>query len=152
MKSSEREQIENQILLRSTGDLSPEECEALERVIETDPEAAEFARFVDEALPVGAAAPRDFAAEAIAEVPAPTGWWRPLIPIAAILIVLAIAIPHMLPSGKTFPAGVPFANRTAPRPERVTEDISQRIDRIESELSIARASVARGRYSRQPES
>ena len=161
MNDTERENLENKILLRSTGELPPEEIAALERVLASDAEAAAFARFVAAKLPVRA--PRDFAAAAIhAElsrrkaiafpqirefvaairrallVQNVSGVWKLAGAAAAVVVaVLAVRsfIPDKLPS---------VAN--AQNPQRATVAISAHTDTLESEIADARQRITRGRF------
>ena len=141
------EHLENQLLLRASGELPPEEAAALEEILARDPEAAAFARFIGE-LPAAARAPRDFAAEAIrAALPerkiiAFPRLWK--ISAAAAVIATATLAVH-------------FSNRPATPPpiadsaRRTTTEISARLDAIESEIADARSRFARGRHHRQTE-
>lgn len=145
MNHTEREHIESQILLRSTGELTPEDAAALDAVLAGDAEAAAFAQFVAESLPV--LAPRDFAAAAIREagperkvIAFPLHW---KLASAAAAVVSALAVVRFFPPGGT-PA--PIAH-TAPA-ERVTASISARASALESELTAVRQQLALGRYHR----
>ena len=137
--------IENQILLRSTGELTPEEIATLEQVLASDPEAAAFARFVAEKLP--ARAPRDFAAAAICDasperrVLAFPPLWKLAAAAAAIVLASFVAVRILKPDA---PPPIAGAQSSA----RETEKISARLDTLESELTTAREHLARGRYHR----
>ncbi len=145
MNDIERENIENQILLRSTGELSPGENTALEKSLADNAAAAAFARFVAEKLP--ASAPRDFAAAAIRDT-SPVGHviafprlWK-LAVAAAVVVASLVAVRVFTPD--TPPLPVAAAHHHA----RVTADISARMDALESELAAARQRLAHGRYHR----
>ncbi len=145
MNDTEREYIENQILLRSTGELPHEENSALDAVLARDAEAADFAHFVAERLP--ASAPRDFAATAIRDavperkvIAFPLRW--KLAAAAAVAIGAFVATRSFTPDTTT----PPIAD-TRP-PVRVMADISTRMDALESELTTARQRLAHGRYHR----
>lgn len=142
------EHLENQLLLRASGELPPEEAAALEETLARDPDAAAFARFIEE-LPAAARAPRDFAAEAIRaalperKVIAFPRLWKLSAAAAAVIAAATLAV-H-------------FSNRPAPPPPiaestpRTTTEISARLDAIESEIADARSRFARGRHHRQTE-
>lgn len=147
MNSTECEHIEKQILLRSTGELTLEQNAELDAVLTHDAEAAEFARFVAESLPVRA--PRDFAAAAIREaeperkvIAFPLRW--KLASAAAAAVVAALALVRFFPPGGT---PTPPIAHTAPA-ERVTASISARAVALESELTAIRQQLAHGRYHR----
>ena len=146
MNDADRETLENQILLRSTGELPPEENAALERVLAHDAEAAEFARFVAEKLP--ARAPRDFAAAAIRDaapernVIAFPRLWKLATAAAAVAVVSLVAVRFFAPDPP------PISLASAPHPQRVTAEISARLDAIESDITASRQQLARGRHHR----
>ena len=143
------EDIENKILLRSTGELPPEEIAALEQVLANDPEAAEFARFIAGRLP--ARAPRDFAAEAIRDalpernVVVFPRLWKLTAAAAAVVVASLVAVRFLTPDTQQTPVVV------ALNPARVTTEISAHLDALETELTASRQRLARGRYSRQPD-
>ena len=142
------ENIENKILLRSTGELPPDEIAALDAVLASDAEAAEFACFVAEKLP--ARAPRDFAAAAIHEalpernVIAFPRIWK-LTAAAAAVVAAALGARYFTPDAPPAPLAV-----TQPA-ARVTVDISTHLDALEADIATSRQRLARGRYSRQPD-
>lgn len=146
MNDADRENLENKILLRSTGELTPAENAALEKVLASDSEAAEFARFIAAKLP--ARAPRDFAAAAIRaasperNVLAFPPLWKLTAAAAAIVIASFVAVRVLTPD-----ATPPIAG--AQTSARETAKISARMDTLESELATAREHLARGRYHRQ---
>jgi hypothetical protein len=165
MNDTERENLENKILLRSTGELPPAEVADLERVLASDAEAAAFARFVAAKLP--ARAPRDFAAAAIhAALPE-----RKTIGFSQIAELVSSAFRRMLPmqTGSGFSGVWKFAAATAvvvvaavtvwiftpaklptvanlQNPLRATVQISVHTDALESEIADARQRIARGRF------
>ena len=148
MNNTEREHIEEHILLRFTGELTPEQSVALDAVLARDAEAAAFARFVAESLPVRA--PRDFAAAAIREaqperkaISFPLRW-KLASAAAAAAVVAAFAVVRFFPSGG--PPVPPIALKVTS--ERVTADISARASALESELTAVRQQLALGRYHR----
>lgn len=152
MNDAEREQLETQVLLRASGELSPAASAALERALAADPAAAEFARFIEGELPSAARAPRDFAAAAIAatrperNVIAFPRLWK-FAAAAAALVLGSLLTLHFV----NRPA-VPEQASNLPSPvPRATRKISGRAAALESELADARLRLARGRYSQPPE-
>lgn len=145
MNDADRENLENKILLRSTGELTPDENAALEKVLAADSEAADFARFVAEQFP--ARAPRNFAGAAIREAVAERNviafprLWK-LSAAAAAVVLASVAAVRLFTPG-TLP---PVAD--APPAARVTVEISARADILESDIATARQQLAHGRYHR----
>ena len=147
MNDAEREHLENQLLLRASGELPPGEAAALEEILARDPGAAAFARIVAE-LPAAARAPRDFAAAAIrSAVPerkiiAFPRLWK-LAAAAAVLVAATLAV-H-------FSNRPPTPQPIAESARRTTTELSARLDSIESEIADARSRLGRGRHLRQTE-
>jgi hypothetical protein len=131
------EDIENKILLRSTGETTSKERLTLKEIIKDDLEAAGFARFIDGVLPAGAEAPMDFAAEAIRKVHSKAYIFRVILPagLAAAAVVFFVV-------NRSAPVETPIAV------ERITVAISDRIDTVESEISTISQRHAQGRYYR----
>jgi hypothetical protein len=149
MNDTDRETLEKQILLRSTGELPQVDHATLNAALEADPEAAAFARFVAGTLP--ARAPRDFAAVAIDQampersaIPFPRAW---KIAAAAAAVAMASLVATRFSTQET--ARERFV--TTPATTRVTADISARMDALDSELSTARQRLSQGRYHRPKE-
>ena len=149
---NERNRIEAQLLLRSSGELPPEESAALEAALACDPAAAAFARFVEETLPAATAAPRDFAALAIAAAPAARAavfprLWKFTAAAAAMILATTAAL-HFLPQE---PDGSgPAPPQVAAVLPRTTHHLSARLDTIEDELAATRRRFERSRYHRPP--
>lgn len=149
MNPSERDHLEEQLLLRTTGELPPGELAALNRTLASDPEAAAFARFIEIELPAAARAPRDFAAAAIAaaaparNVIAFPKLWK-FAAIAAAVVAGMFVSPHFFPPDPVLPVATATTLRT-------TEEISARADDIEAEIATTHLTYSRGRYSRQTE-
>lgn len=149
MNDAEREKTEKQILLRSTGELPPEEQAALDAALGNDAEAAEFAEFVAGSLP--ARAPRDFAAAAIREavperkvIAFPLRWKMAAAAAAvAVASLVAVRLSAPEPTQQQIVTAVP--------PARVTAGISARVDALDAELASTRQRLSRGRYHRQKE-
>ena len=145
MNPTDRQQLEEQILLRHSGELAADEKAALEKTLRDDPEAADFARFIDGELPAAARAPRDFAAAAIdaaqpaRNVVAFPRIWKLTAIAAAIVAGIFLASQQIAPP--------PPVNDT----QRATEQFSARADTIEDELAATRLAYSRGRYSRKTE-
>lgn len=145
MNPDQRQQLEEHILRRNSGELSPDENAALETTLRDDPEAAEFARFIDCELPAAARAPRDFAAAAIdaakpeRNVIAFPRIWK-LTAIAAAIVAGIFLVSQQI-------APPPPVNDT----QRATERFSARATNIEDELAATRLAYSRGRYSRKSE-
>lgn len=143
-----RTDLEHLVLLRSSGEISAPDAERLTEAIANDAELAAFAHAVDATHALGARAPRDFAAEAIAEVsstPAPAdfasraiqssaarrfAWQKPAawaLAAAAAITLLFVLLP---------------AEHSSSATTRTTVAISQQLDTIEQELTPS----ANGRY------
>lgn len=146
-----RADLEHLVLLRSSGEISAPDAERLAEAIASDAELAAFAHAVDAAYALGARAPRDFAAEAIAEVsspPAPVDyasraiqssaprrsvWRKPAawaLAAAAAIAMLFVLLPTEHSSSST---------------TRTTVAISQKLDTIEQELTPSATSRYRSR-------
>jgi len=129
------EDLENKILMRATGELTSKEKAALAETISKDSEAAAYADFLEGTLAGAAEAPRDFVAEGIKLA---HFRFKPIHLIFPAAVAAAIAIFLHLRRDTTPPAGT----------ERFTASISNRIDRIESEIPTAREGLTRSRYHR----
>lgn len=162
-----REELERKILLRSTNELPQEEAPALDALLANDAAAASFAAFLENKLLLAAKAPRDFAALAIEKaprdfaaeaisaaavepparkvVPFPLRKYAAVAAAAAAAIVLALNIWNWTHrSDLTDPT---YVKATTPAPARTTLSISSRLDKMEAELTQARARMGRGRYA-----
>ncbi len=152
MTEPDREYWENEILLRSSGELPEERVPALEEAIAKDPELAELARFVDRDLAGASKAPRNFVGDAVMgedtplTPPAPMRWW-PLGAAAALVFGGLLALlPRMVddPDPGTGLAGSnPVRERLT-----VTAEISGRALELERQLAEAREVFRSGRYRR----
>ena len=140
------ETIENQILLRSTGELPADEIAALEKVLASDAEAADFARFVAEKLP--ARAPRDFAAAAIRAVSLERNVLA-FPPLWKLAVAAAVLIFASFAAIRVFTPDAPPPIAASQNSARETAQISTRMDTLESDITAAREHLARGRYHRQ---
>lgn len=155
MTRSEQEHWENEILLRSSGELSEERVRALEEALTRDPELAELARFVEGDLAGASKAPRDFAGEAIASVasggeaeerrgtsPIHSRWW---LRVAAVLVLGGVLV--LLMRREEVPN--PGLSKSVPlQKQRRTVGISERAVKLERELYQAREVFKQGRYGR----
>lgn len=143
------EDIQNQILLRSSGELSPEEQEKVSNTLANDTEADAFARFLTHDLPAAANAPRDFAAIAIAQLPARNGAFQRILPWAVAAVAVALGTLIWLPNGKKAPQTiVNYETVTPPASQRVTSSISTRLSLLEADLAASRTRLSKSRYNR----
>ena len=150
MTDEQRLRLENLILLRATGEITPEEEATVDAAIAGDPVLAAFAKDLECLAIHGTTASRDFAAEAIAEAhPAtapvdfaaraigkratPTHYTRWVIAAAA-----AIALLFTLPA--LFDTQTNTASKT-----RHTVVISSTLDDIERELTLTKPNRFRRR-------
>ena len=149
------EELETQILLRSTGELSPEACAQLQQALASDAEAAAFAHFIDAQLPAAARSPQDFASIAIhrasqafagkaMQARAPWKHRRS----AGIAGIAAVAACLAIVAGLHFMPSIPHEPLAIVPQDRVTVAITKQLDRIESEL--APTANSRTRYRRTP--
>lgn len=165
-----RAALEQRVLLRASGELPAAELAALDGDLGCDAEAAEFARFLEEELPLAAKAPRDFAAAAISEtLRAPRDFAAEAIAAAAadtaphnVLVMprmlkwsaAAAAVAAVIVLGFIVARQEPAPERSMPGPaiaatdSRVTQQLSARLSALEDEISTTRSSLARGRYQR----
>jgi hypothetical protein len=158
------EDIEQQILLRSSQELPSSEAARLDSLLAGDTEAGAFAKFIHETLPAATKAPRDFAAEAIYATMAPRDFAAVAIATAApsasvllfphfrkvaaaaaavILVGMFIAQQSHHTLSDTIIAGDP-----SPPTSRLTAQISNRLDALESDLTQSRSRLTNGRYHR----
>ncbi len=148
--------LEHLVLLRSSGEITAPQTAELERALAENPALAAFSQALDHVAALRAKAPRDFAAEAIAELlpasattdfvhhalqqtkprrasgPRRTGWVLAATAAAAAVIVFISVIPETAPS---------------PLESRTTAAISQRLDSIEQDLASPISSRHRSRSS-----
>ena len=163
--TSSRESLERPALLRASGELSAADSSALDAALTRDDEAAEFARFVENELPLATKAPHDFSAAAIDDAErAPRDFAA-----AAIAAIVSEAAPrHLLTISRIWKCSAAAAAvamlafivarqwpvNTAPSPvivaveSRMTGQLTARLSALDDEISSARASLARSRYQR----
>ncbi len=151
MNANDRQHLEDQLLLRSTGELPPADSNDL------DPEAAAFAKFIEQDLPTAARAPIDFASIAIAaahESPAPRDFAaqaiatampkrKPITRLWTMAAAAAVLIMGALTLQLTHHPDTQVATVTA----RTTVAISERLTDLEAELTTARSRYTHSRYA-----
>ena len=158
MNDEQRQHLEDQLLLRTTSELSPEQITALDGALDEDTEAAAFTNFLERDLTLATRAPRDFAAEAIAathDVHAPrdfaaqaianampkrktTPRLQTMAAAAAVLILFALTVQLTRQHNPI----VAVAN--APR---ITVALSERLVDLEAEITTARSRLSHSRYA-----
>ncbi len=165
-----RDDIELQILLHSTQELSPQEANMLAGCLEKDAGAAAFFQFLHETLPAVAKAPRDFAAMAIDYAVAPRDFAEEAISLAmqsdktskvvqfphmrkyavlaaAAAVVVFLVMPTILnrrPQQTTEATTVAVTEPSS----RITSHLSARLDALESELLEPSLRQSRVRHQR----
>lgn len=163
--SSSREWLEQRVLLRAAGELPAADSATLDAALTHDDEAAGFARFVENELPLATKAPRDFTAAAIDSTElAPRDFAA-----AAIAAIASESVPrNVLTISRIWKCSAAAAAvamlafivarqwpvNTTPSPiivavePRVTGQLTARLSALDDEISAARASLARSRYQR----
>ncbi|MEM8956072.1 MAG: hypothetical protein AAGD22_18100 [Verrucomicrobiota bacterium] len=160
MKDKERQELENRILLKSSGELSSEEQSALEEILASDESAAEYAEFILGALPAAGKAPRDFVAEAIARSSSdssddqqrrskpPALFARPLAMAAGIMLLLGLGFLLFKNPQSSQLAAQPDSSARLIDASSITNELSARGERLETAIAEANRKLLVSRYSR----